>query len=97
MKILKINNKKCFFDIGNGEKTILDITKEDILKILEYLYENNDAEFDEYIEDDIGNEAEKVIYNNLYNKFIDFTDKKETLKNEINMMFNELEEKYIKE
>jgi len=97
MKILKIKGKKSFYDIGQGEKTILDITKEDILKILEYIYENDDAEFDEYSEEKIVNEAEKVIYSNLYNKFIDFIGKKDALNSEISMIFHELEEKYIKE
>lgn len=98
MRILKINtDKKCFYNIDGIDKTILDISKEDIFYILRYIYENDDIEFDEYVEENIVNEAEKTIYSNLYNKFIDFKSKKEILKNEINEIFSELEEKYLSE
>ena len=94
MKSLKIDNGKCLYNIGEGYKTILDITKEDILKMLEYVYDNSECEFDEYSEEDIVNEAEKVIYDNLYKKIIDFQNKKAALKSEIDLIFSKLEEKY---
>ena len=57
MKVLEINNKKAYFNVGDETKIILDITKEDILKILKYIYENDDVMFDEYAENQIANEA----------------------------------------
>ena len=95
MKVLEINNKKAYFNVGDETKIILDITKEDILKILKYIYENDDVMFDEYAENQIANEAEKVIYKNLYEKFNDFKTKKESLKNEVEELFDDIEKKYI--
>ena len=51
--------------------------------------------FYEYAENQIANEAEKVIYKNLYEKFNDFKTKKESLKNEVEELFDDIEKKYI--
>ena len=94
MKILKCQNDICYLNINGQGKKILEITKEDILSALEYSYSNDDIELEEYDKDKIKNEAERIIYENLYNKIQDFIDNKQTLKNEIDGLFRELEEKY---
>ena len=71
-----------------------NISKEDILKSLEYIYENEDVELEEYDKEKIVNEAEKIVYENLYNKLNNFKEDKPILKNEIDNLFKELEEKY---
>lgn len=98
MNVLKIDSqKKSFFNTDGTDKIITNITKEDILKILELIFENDDITFDEYSDDKIANEAEKVIYKHLYTKFVDFQQNKLSLKNEIDSLFSELTEKYILE
>ena len=94
MKILKHENNVSYLNVDGKDKKILEISKEDILKSLEYIYENEDVEIEEYDKDKIVNEAERIIYENLYNKLNNFKDNKQILKNEINNLFKDLEEKY---
>lgn len=98
MKILRISeDKKCFYNIDGKEQPIMDISKDDILKILMYIYnDDKGVEFDGYTEVNILNEAEKVIYSQLYEKFVDFNKKKDTLKNEIDLLFKPVKEKYLR-
>ena len=94
MKILKYENNVSYLNVDGKYKKLLEISKEDILKSLEYIYENEDVEIEEYDKDKIVNEAERIIYENLYNKLNNFKDNKQILKNEINNLFKDLEEKY---
>lgn len=94
MKILKCQDDICYLTVNGQDKKILEITKEDILSVLEYSYYNDDIELEEYDKQKIKNEAERIIYENLYNKIKDFIDNKQTLKKEIDSLFRELEEKY---
>ena len=94
MKILKYENNVSYLNVDGKDKKILEISKEDILKSLEYIYENEDVEIEEYDKDKIVNEAERIIYENLYNKLNNFKEDKPILKNEIDNLFKDLEEKY---
>ena len=94
MKILKYENNVSYLYVDGKYKKLLEISKEDILKTLEYIYENEEIELEEYDKEIIGNEAEKIVYENLYNKFNNFKENKSILKNEIDNLFKDLEEKY---
>lgn len=94
MKILKYNNNSCYLNVDGKDKKILEISKEDILKSLDYIYNYEDVELEEYDKDKISNEAEKIVYENLYNKLKNFKENKLNLKKEIDSLFKELEEKY---
>lgn len=94
MKILKYENNVSYLYVDGKYKKLLEISKEDILKSLEYIYENEDVELEEYDKEKIVNEAEKIVYENLYNKLNNFKEDKPILKNEIDNLFKELEEKY---
>lgn len=94
MKILKYENNVSYLNVDGKDKKILEISKEDILKSLQYIYDNDDIELEEYDKDKIVNEAERIVYENLYNKFSNFKENKQTLKNEIDSIFKDLEEKY---
>ena len=94
MKILKYENNVSYLYVDGKYKKLLEISKEDILKTLEYIYENEEIELEEYDKEKIVNEAEKIVYENLYNKFNNFKENKSTLKNEIDNLFKDLEEKY---
>ena len=97
MEVLKINNKKATFlkivnkdDINdNSYKSISKINKNDILNLLEYLLEN-DFEYDDN-SSDIGNEAEKIIYENLVKNIIGFEDNKSKIIENVNLEFSEFE------
>lgn len=94
MKILKYENNVSYLYVDGKYKKILEISKEDILKSLEYIYENEEIELENYDKEKIVNEAEKIVYENLYNKLNKFNEDKLTLKNEIDGLFKDLEEKY---
>lgn len=94
MKILKYEDNVSYLYVDGKYKKLLEISKEDILKSLEYIYENEDAELEEYDKEKIVNEAEKIVYENLYNKLNKFKEDKSILKNEIDNLFKDLEEKY---
>lgn len=94
MKLLKCDNNTCYLNVNGKDKKITEINKEDILDVLEYIYNNEDIEMEEYNEKKIKNEAERIIYENLYSKFKDFNENKQTLKGEIEGIFKELEDKY---
>lgn len=94
MKILKYENNVSYLYVDGKYKKLLEISKEDILKTLEYIYENEEIELEEYDKEIIVNEAEKIVYENLYNKFNNFKENKSILKNEIDNLFKDLEEKY---
>ncbi len=94
MKLLKYENNTSYLYVDGKYKKLLEISKEDILKSLEYIYENEDVELEEYDKEKIVNEAEKIVYENLYNKLNNFKEDKPILKNEIDNLFKDLEEKY---
>lgn len=94
MKILKFEDNTSYLYVDGKYKKILEISKDDILKALEYIYENDDIELEEYDKNKIVNEAEKIIYENLYNKLNNFEENKLKLKNDIDDLFKDLEETY---
>ena len=94
MKILKFEDNTSYLYVDGKYKKILEISKDDILKALEYIYENDDIELEEYDKNKIVNEAEKIVYENLYNKLNNFKENKLKLKNDIDDLFKDLEETY---
>lgn len=91
MKVLEINNNHGWYVLNGQSNPIIDINKDDILKLLDVLYSNEEIIMD-LIDDghSILNEAEKVIYENIYKYFIEFNNKKNTLKSEIENEFSEI-------
>lgn len=94
MKLLNYNKNVCYLNVDGNNKKLLEITKEDILKTLEYIYKNENIELEPYDKEKIPNEAERIIYENLYKKFTSFLEQKSNLKEEIENLFKDLEEKY---
>ncbi|MBQ4263392.1 MAG: hypothetical protein IJB83_04000 [Bacilli bacterium] len=96
MKVLKIENKKCFFSTdGSKYISITDIGKEDIYMILDIIYSDKDYEMDEYNENvEIVNDVEKIIYKDIYSQFSSFETKKDIFASEINDEFKAIKEKY---
>lgn len=96
MKILRIKNKKCEYSIdGSSFNLITNLSKEDILSMLEKIYSSSEiCEVDDCENAEISNDVEKIMYKNysaLIKTFIQNIDK---LKEEIKCEFEEVERKY---
>ncbi len=96
MKLLKIEDKKCFFSKdGEDFKPISDIAKEDIFEILKIIYDEENIVLDEYNENvEIASDVEKLIYSNIYGQLKTFIQNKPVLVQEINSEMQEVIEKY---
>lgn len=91
MKVLKIDEGKCFFISKNGNYLpIVDISKDDIFYILNLIFENEDVELDESKDVEILNDVEKIIYINLEEQVNKFISEKNNLKIEIENEFKEV-------
>lgn len=97
MKLLKIENKKCFYSIdGLNYKPISEIEKEDVFGILNIIYENDDYELDQYTDEvEISNDVERLIYSNLYSQLNSFIANKSSLIDEVNNMLEDVRKKYL--
>lgn len=96
MKVLKIVNGKCFFNTdGVTDKPISDIGKDDLLKILDMIYLQEDYDIDAIDSDtEIYSDVERIIYESVYNKINDFISKVDELKLEVKNEYKDVKEKY---
>lgn len=96
MKVLKIDNKKCFYSKdGINYTPITDISKDDIYSILDIIYNSSDYIIDEITDQtEIVNDVEKIIYANIYEQLQSFIQNKETLKSEIESELKDVIDKY---
>lgn len=96
MKVLKIVSGKCFFHTDGGiDKPISDIGKDDLLKILDMIYLDEDYDIDPIDSDtEIYSDVERIIYESVYNKIKDFVSKVDELKLEVENEFKDVKEKY---
>lgn len=88
MKYLIIENNKAFYQINDdvdSKKTIDQITKEDLLKLVELCIEE-EFEMDSFDAAKIPQAAHQIIYKNIYQKLnnlrlhrVSFVDEKTTL------------------
>lgn len=91
MKVLKIENNHGYFILGDTQNEIIDINKDNIFKLLNIIFENNDIVLDEITDkNQILNEAEKIVYAGIYEYFNNFILQKETIKREIDEEFSEI-------
>lgn len=91
MKVLEIVDNHGWYILNGTKKSILDLNKEDIFSILETIYSNDQIQKDVIDnEHKILNEAEKVIYNNIYQYILEFDQKKDNLKKEIDEEFSDV-------
>ena len=91
MKVLKIDDGKCYFLSANSNYLpIVDISKNDIFYILNLIYENEDAELDKSEDIEILNDVEKIIYTNLEEQVNKFISEKSNLTIEIENEFKDV-------
>lgn len=96
MKLLKIENKKCFYTLdGEHYNGISDISKEDILKILYLIYEEENISLDKIEnQEDVVNDVERLIYINLYSKLSSFAQNKLSIKTKLDDEVKDVVDKY---
>lgn len=96
MIYLKIENGRGFFLSENTEWAEMDrIKKDDILFLLDKATADNDSfKMDEYDEKEIKNEADRIIYENIYNKFKHILDNKKQFLDESDSLYKDAFQKY---
>ena len=94
MKCLKINNGKGFFSVdGDIWKVLDEISKEDILTIINLCLEDS-FEMDNPSDETVHNKAHDIIYKNLYAKFLELNNQRTRFKDESDNLFKEALAKY---
>lgn len=96
MKLLKIENHEGYYFKKDEYKKVDGITKEDVLALLKIIYAEETVEFDGFGENDnrITIPSQGLVYEKLYEKFIDLKDKKEEIIASVNAEFKEAKERY---
>lgn len=97
MKYLIIKDNKGFFTLdGTSEKPLDQITKDDLLQLLNAVIEQEDFEMDEFVASNLQNPAHQVIYKNLYQKFDDVKKNRVSFNDEKTNLYKEALNKYKK-
>lgn len=100
MNLLKISDHVGYFKNQSDEyKPISEVKKEDIFYLLNYIYNNDDFSFDESGQGEEKNilaPADKIIYERLYKKFCEVTEKKQSVIAQVDAEFKDAIEKYVK-
>ena len=91
---MKINNGKGFFSVdGDIWKVLDEISKEDILTIINLCLEDS-FEMDNPSDETVHNKAHDIIYKNLYAKFLELNNQRTRFKDESDNLFKEALAKY---
>lgn len=96
MKCLKIDNGRGYFLRSNGQMETVDkMTKDDVLFLLNFATSSEEPfEMDPIQESVVMNEAHKIIYRSLYNKFSELLENKTQFAEESASTYKEALEKY---
>jgi len=96
MIYLKIENGKGYFVNPKGEKCEIDtIRKEDILFLLDKATDSTVTfEMDSVSDENIQNEAHKIIYQSLFRKFTELLSNKNRFLDESEALFKDAFQKY---
>jgi hypothetical protein len=94
MKLLRIvDNQGQFLDGKNEFAPIDKITKEDLLRLVDQTIDE-EAEFDEYDNNAIKNQAHQILYKSIYEKLKEFNDRKKEFIDEAKRTYLTEYEKY---
>jgi hypothetical protein len=94
MEILINDGKGCFFNIGEQMISPQDLSKDDLVKIFNSIYESDDElEFpDEETIANIKNPIEQEIVDQIIRKIKEFSENIENIRQEINSQFPKIED-----
>lgn len=96
MKFLMIKKSKAYFlNADNKEKEIDSIGKDDILFLLEQATNPDiDFEIDELDDNNVKNEAHRIIYDNISGKFLELLKNKNVFMDESESLYRDALTKY---
>jgi hypothetical protein len=95
MKLLKIDSNCGHFLTKSGSYQAIDkITKDDLLRMVEVIL-GGDAEFDEYDEELIKNQAHQVVYKSIYNNLVSLQERKAEFIDESERMYLDDYKRYV--
>ena len=96
MIYLKIDRGRGYFlNAEDNMQEIHEIRKEDLLRLLELAIDNDvDFEMDKITDDNVQNEAHRIIYDSLYRKFKDLLENKSRFIDESESLYKDAIQKY---
>lgn len=95
MKLLKIENSGGHFRLESGEYNSIDnISKDDLLRLVNATLSEDGVEFDAYDENAIKNHAHQVIYKSIIRKLLSLRERRQEFVDESARLFLEDYEKY---
>ncbi|MCE2066007.1 hypothetical protein ACXOJ5_08340 [Streptococcus thermophilus] len=94
MEILINDGNRCFFNIGEQRISPQDLSKDDLVKIFNSIYESeNEIKVpDDSMIASIKNPIEKEIVDQIVRKIKEFSDNIENIRQEINSQFPKIED-----
>jgi hypothetical protein len=100
MKYLIIENNRAFYQLNGDEstrKTIDQISKEDLLKLVELCMEEDAFEMDPFNPEDIPQAAHQIIYKNIYQKLNDLLLRRVSFSDEKTALYRKAIDSYTAE
>lgn len=96
MKYLLVENGQGFYrtDENVAKKPIDQITKEDILRLIELCLEDTTFEMDEFSLENLQHSAHYIIYKNIYSKLNDVLLKRVSFEDEMSALYKSAIDKY---
>lgn len=95
MKYLKINNNQGYFTVDEETWVQIDkIGKDDLLTLIQKIINDEATELDTYSEELIANPAQKIIYDNLYQRLNELASKRVQFHDETKELYKEAIEQY---
>ena len=98
MMLLKIDDNQGYYYDDQGKFATVDkITKDDILRLVNLTLDEEEVEFDEFSDDNLKNQAHKIIYKSIFEKLQDLKKRREGFRDESDRLFLTDYEKYREE
>lgn len=95
MKLLKIENSCGHFRLVSGDYSPVDkISKDDLLRLVNLIFSEENVEFDAYDESMIQNHAHQVIYKSVARQLQSLQERKQEFVDEAARLYLEDYEKY---
>lgn len=95
MKLLRITDNLGQFLAANGDHTPIDkLAKDDLLRLVGHVLDDEQIEMDEYDSQAIKNHAHQVIYKSVHQKLADLRNRRREFTDESSRLFLEAYESY---
>jgi hypothetical protein len=95
MKLLKIESSQGFFLGKDGNDLPIDkISKEDLLRLVNYALDEEKLELDEYDETLVKNQAHQIIYKHVHAKLLELRGRRQEFIDESARLYLEDYQKY---